>query len=63
MFQMLAANQSGEMKLSVETDMVAVNTHFKNLFNPSWRKYAKLIKLINMLIFNFILECCNLLIT
>lgn len=37
-FVVLSANQSGEMKLSVETDMVAVNTHFRDLFNPTWRK-------------------------
>ncbi|KAK7466828.1 hypothetical protein BaRGS_00037095 [Batillaria attramentaria] len=36
-FVVLSANQSGEMKLSVETDMVSVNTHFRDLFNPSWR--------------------------
>ncbi|KAI8749235.1 checkpoint protein hus1 [Biomphalaria glabrata] len=32
----LSANRSGEMKLSVETDMVAVSTHFQNLLNPTW---------------------------
>ncbi|XP_005108484.1 checkpoint protein HUS1 [Aplysia californica] len=32
----LSANCNGEMKLSVETDMVAVNTHFQGLHNPSW---------------------------
>ena len=31
----LSANQNGEMKLSVETDMAAVTTHFKDLLNPS----------------------------
>lgn len=36
-FVNLSANQNGEMKLSVETDMVAVNTHFKDLYNPQWR--------------------------
>ncbi|XP_076455723.1 checkpoint protein HUS1-like isoform X2 [Babylonia areolata] len=36
-FVSLSANQSGEMKLSVETDMVTINTHFKDLFNPAWR--------------------------
>lgn len=34
----LSANSSGEMKLSVETDMVAVNTHFQGLHNPSWSR-------------------------
>ena len=33
--QVLSANQNGEMKLSVETDMAAVSTHFKDLLNPS----------------------------
>ena len=36
--QSLSANQNGEMRLSVETDMVAINTHFKDLYNPSWRE-------------------------
>ncbi|CAG2247948.1 HUS1 [Mytilus edulis] len=31
----LSANQNGEMKLSVETDMAAVSTHFRDLINPS----------------------------
>ncbi|CAL1543030.1 unnamed protein product [Lymnaea stagnalis] len=33
----LSANSSGDMKLSVETDMVAVSTHFQNLLNPIWK--------------------------
>ncbi|KAH9495675.1 DNA damage checkpoint control protein [Bulinus truncatus] len=33
----LSANRSGEMKLSVETDMVAVSTHFQNLTHPTWK--------------------------
>ena len=40
--QSLSANQCGEMRLSVETDMVAINTHFKDLFNPSWREFISL---------------------
>uniref|UniRef100_A0A0B6Z858 Checkpoint protein n=1 Tax=Arion vulgaris TaxID=1028688 RepID=A0A0B6Z858_9EUPU len=32
----LSANISGDMKLSVETDMVAISTHFQNLSNPTW---------------------------
>ncbi|KAK7092951.1 hypothetical protein V1264_008622 [Littorina saxatilis] len=39
-FVSLSANQNGEMKLSVETDMVSINTHFKDLFNPAWRRDA-----------------------
>ncbi|GFR92541.1 checkpoint protein HUS1-like [Elysia marginata] len=34
----VSANNSGEMKVSVETDMVSISTHFQNLFNPSWNK-------------------------
>ncbi|KAH9515175.1 DNA damage checkpoint control protein [Bulinus truncatus] len=34
----LSANRSGEMKLSVETDMVAVSTHFQNLTHPTWSR-------------------------
>jgi len=34
----LSANTCGEMKLSVETEMVAVNTHFQNLHNPHWTR-------------------------
>ncbi|KAK3783866.1 hypothetical protein RRG08_001898 [Elysia crispata] len=34
----LSANNSGEMKVSVETDMASISTHFQNLFNPSWNK-------------------------
>uniref|UniRef100_A0A2C9L6C6 Checkpoint protein n=2 Tax=Biomphalaria glabrata TaxID=6526 RepID=A0A2C9L6C6_BIOGL len=39
----LSANRSGEMKLSVETDMVAVSTHFQNLLNPTWGRLDHLI--------------------
>ena len=35
LFQMLSANRSGELKLSVETDMVSVSTHFQDLHNPT----------------------------
>ncbi|KAL5010696.1 hypothetical protein ScPMuIL_013001 [Solemya velum] len=31
----LSANQNGEMKLMVETDMVSVSTHFRDLLNPA----------------------------
>ncbi|KAG9355965.1 hypothetical protein JZ751_000809, partial [Albula glossodonta] len=30
------ANLSGEMNLKIETDLVSVSTHFKDLGNPSW---------------------------
>ena len=33
--QTLSANRSGELKLSVETDMVSVSTHFQDLHNPT----------------------------
>ncbi|KAG7455455.1 hypothetical protein MATL_G00256790 [Megalops atlanticus] len=32
----LEANQNGEMNLKIETDLVSVSTHFKDLGNPSW---------------------------
>lgn len=38
--QTLSANASGDMKLSVETDMVAVSTHFQNLPTPTWSEYC-----------------------
>ncbi|XP_059140920.1 checkpoint protein HUS1-like [Physella acuta] len=34
----LSANNNGEMKLSVETEMVSVSTHFQNLHNPTWTR-------------------------
>lgn len=34
-FVVLSANQMGEMKLMVETDMVSISTHFKDLVNPT----------------------------
>ncbi|XP_041373139.1 checkpoint protein HUS1-like isoform X2 [Gigantopelta aegis] len=37
-FMVLSANQSGDMKLMVETDMVSVSTHFQDLLNPTWRR-------------------------
>ncbi|XP_069768391.1 checkpoint protein HUS1 isoform X1 [Narcine bancroftii] len=33
---MIEANQNGEMNLKIDTDMVSVTTHFKELGNPSW---------------------------
>ncbi|XP_069768398.1 checkpoint protein HUS1 isoform X2 [Narcine bancroftii] len=35
-FDMIEANQNGEMNLKIDTDMVSVTTHFKELGNPSW---------------------------
>ena len=32
--KVLSANQNGEMKLMVETDMVSISTHFRDLVNP-----------------------------
>ncbi|MGH0165709.1 UNVERIFIED_CONTAM: hypothetical protein FKN15_049942 [Acipenser sinensis] len=34
--QVLEANLNGEMNLKIETDLVSVTTHFKDLGNPSW---------------------------
>ncbi|KAJ7424687.1 Checkpoint protein HUS1 [Pitangus sulphuratus] len=35
-FIMIEANLSGEMNLKIETDLVSVTTHFKDLGNPPW---------------------------
>ncbi|EOB02150.1 Checkpoint protein HUS1, partial [Anas platyrhynchos] len=32
----IEANLNGEMNLKIETDLVSVTTHFKNLGNPPW---------------------------
>lgn len=34
----MEANQNGEMNLKIETDLVSVTTHFKELGNPPWGK-------------------------
>ena len=38
--QEIEANLSGEMNLKIETDLVSVTTHFKDLGNPPWGKRA-----------------------
>lgn len=35
-FQVMEANLNGEMNLKIETDLVSVTTHFKELGNPPW---------------------------
>ncbi|KAM4606681.1 checkpoint protein HUS1 [Polymixia lowei] len=35
-FLVMEANMSGEMNLKIETDLVSVTTHFKDLGNPVW---------------------------
>ncbi|MFT7800215.1 checkpoint protein HUS1 [Arapaima gigas] len=35
-FLVLEANKNGEMNLKIETDLVSVSTHFKDLGNPPW---------------------------
>ncbi|XP_061877943.1 checkpoint protein HUS1 [Entelurus aequoreus] len=35
-FLVVEANMSGEMNLKIETDLVSVTTHFKDLGNPQW---------------------------
>lgn len=35
-FIVIEANLSGEMNLKIETDLVSVTTHFKDLGNPLW---------------------------
>ncbi|TNN31588.1 Checkpoint protein HUS1 [Liparis tanakae] len=37
-FLVMEANLSGEMNLKIETDLVSVTTHFKDLGNPPWGK-------------------------
>ncbi|KPP57211.1 checkpoint protein HUS1-like [Scleropages formosus] len=35
-FLVLEANKNGEMNLRIETELVSVSTHFKDLGNPPW---------------------------
>ncbi|KAG7274094.1 hypothetical protein CRUP_028801 [Coryphaenoides rupestris] len=35
-FLVIEANMNGEMNLKIETDLVSVTTHFKDLGNPPW---------------------------
>ncbi|KAM4533992.1 checkpoint protein HUS1 [Odontesthes bonariensis] len=35
-FLVIEANRNGEMNLKIETDLVSVTTHFKDLGNPPW---------------------------
>ncbi|XP_078124466.1 checkpoint protein HUS1 isoform X2 [Sander vitreus] len=35
-FDVMEANLNGEMNLKIETDLVSVTTHFKDLGNPPW---------------------------
>ncbi|XP_061599563.1 checkpoint protein HUS1 [Cololabis saira] len=35
-FLIIEANLNGEMNLKIETDLVSVTTHFKDLGNPAW---------------------------
>lgn len=35
-FQVIEASQNGQMNLKIETDLVSVTTHFKDLGNPPW---------------------------
>lgn len=37
-YQVMEANLNGEMNLKIETDLVSVTTHFKELGNPTWGK-------------------------
>lgn len=47
--QMIEANLSGEMNLKIETDLVCVTTHFKDLGNPSWGKFLGLLPIVAVL--------------
>ncbi|KAM4029391.1 checkpoint protein HUS1 isoform 3-T3 [Anomaloglossus baeobatrachus] len=35
-FDVIEANRNGEINLKIETDLVSVSTHFKDLGNPPW---------------------------
>ncbi|KAM7390041.1 hypothetical protein PAMA_008286 [Pampus argenteus] len=37
-FLVIEANLNGEMNLKIETDLVSITTHFKDLGNPPWGK-------------------------
>nr|XP_019968859.1 PREDICTED: checkpoint protein HUS1 isoform X2 [Paralichthys olivaceus] len=39
-FLVIEANLSGQMNLKIETDLVSVTTHFKDLGNPPWGERA-----------------------
>lgn len=41
----LMANSNGEMKLKVETELVTVSTHFRDLGHPQWSKPMKAMQL------------------
>lgn len=38
--QVVEANLNGEMNLKIETDLVSVTTHFKDLGNPPWGEFV-----------------------
>lgn len=46
--QVIEANLSGEMNLKIETELVSVTTHFKDLGNPPWGKFPCLLPLISV---------------
>lgn len=48
--QVIEANLSGEMNLKIETDVVSVTTHFKDLGNPPWGKFSCFFPLVPDLI-------------
>lgn len=37
--QVIEANLNGEMELKIETDLVCITTHFRDLGNPPWGKH------------------------
>jgi len=39
-FVQVCANNAGELKLCVETDLVTVSTYFHDLDRPVWRQYS-----------------------
>lgn len=49
-FVSLMANCSGDMKLKVETELVTVSAHFRDLGHPQWSKQTKAVKQFCLLI-------------
>lgn len=53
--QVIEANLSGEMNLKIETDLVSVTTHFKDLGNPAWGKLPCVASSVSLI--SSILKC------
>merc|ERR1712038_459018 len=40
-YVVISANQQGDMKLQVETDLATIATHFKHLEHPTWKDQSQ----------------------